>query len=232
MPDAFDRAVSAAENRNVLYGRVQLTASDVMFEKGFGKLSFIEGQHDPNRRRTEVGFVLSPIDEMGIMNLIQRSCIAESDEWGKLIWLSMKECGIKHPREMDGKFVKVQMVPNGRNWTDKKTGELRTGTTMKFLAVYKDESNCKLAFSADGNEPRESISTDDTQNTAADAMAVDMTPVKDNPERQTALAFIDPLVKQAKGDKAELAKLISNTPFISKWFTVESPEVQQLLGVA
>lgn len=230
MLDAFDSAVATAENRGVYYGRIHLTANYVMFVKGLGKSTFVEGTHDPKDRRTEIGFVLSPIDEMGITNLIQRNCIAESNEWSKIVWPSMRDgCSVKNPRDVDGKYIKAQLVPNGRNWTDKKSGEQRQGTSLKFLAVYKDEAACKAAFIADGNANRETTSIVETT-TTADAMAVDMTPNVNNPERQTAFMFLETIAKQVGGNRDQLAKQIASMPFIAKWFTIDSPEVKQLLA--
>lgn len=231
--DAFDSAVSAAENRGIYYGKVQVSAEYVVFIKGVGKLNYIEGQHEPKDRRTEVSFVLSPIDEMGMTNLVQRSMIAESDEWARIVWPSLRDdCGIKHPRELDGKFVKVQLVLNGRSWIDKKTNEKREGTTFKFLAIYASELACKTAYIDDGNSVRVPTSTPTSPDSTAAAMAVDMTPNMANPERETAKMFLPALVKSSNGNLATLATLIAGMPIIAKFFTADSPEVRELMAVA
>lgn len=232
MSSAFDSAVATAENKGIYYGQIHLTADYVVLLKGYGKLSYIEGQHDPKDRRVEIGMVLSPIDEMGITNLIRRSCIDSFTEWTKIVWPSMRDiCKVKRPDELDGKYIKVQLVQCG-TYPDKKTGEEREKTAMKFLTVYSDESTCKSAFATDGNTPREAQQTMSTAHTqsAADTMAVDMTPAASNTERQTALMFVETLVKQTAGNRDQLAQLISTMPFIAKWFSVDSPEVKQMLA--
>lgn len=232
MLDAFDSAVNAAENRGIYYGKVQISADYVVFSKGIGKLSYIEGQHEPKDRRTEVSFVLSPIDEMGMTNLVQRSMIAESDEWARIVWPSLRDdCGIKHPRELDGKFVKVQLVLNGRSWIDKKTNEKREGTTLKFLTIYANEAACKNVFIDDGNSVHVPNANAEPDSTAINA-SVNMTTPIDNPERETAKIFLPALVKSSGGDPATLAMLISQMPIIAKFFNADSPEVRELMKVA
>lgn len=227
--DAFDSAVNAAENRGIYYGKIEVSANYVVFSKGVGKLSYIENQHDAKDRRTEVSFVLSPIDEMGMANLVQRSIIAESDEWAKLVWPSLRDgCNVKNLRDTDGKFVKIHLIPNGRSWDDKKTGEKREGTTMKFTAIYASEAACKTAFIDDGNSVRVPTAPDST----AAAMAVDMTPNAVNPERETAKAFLPALVKSSAGNPTMLATMITGMPIISKFFTIDSPEVRELMVAA
>lgn len=226
--DAFDSAVSAAENRGIYYGKVQVTADFVVFVKGSGKLSYIEGQHEPKDRRTEIQFVVIPIDEMGVSNLIQRSVIAESDEWAKIVWPSLRDgCGVKNPRLVDGSFAKVQMVPNGRTWTNKQ-GEQMTGTAMKFLVIYANETACKNAFVDDGNSARTTTTAASSPTTDA-ALSVDMTPNTQNAERETAKAFLPALVKSSGGDPAVMATLIAQMPIIAKFFTADSIEVKELM---
>jgi len=227
--DAFDSAVNAAENRGIYYGQVQVTANFVVFPKGGSKQSYIENQHDPKDRRTEVSLVLSPIDEMGITNLITRSVIAESTEWAKIVWPSLRDdCKVANPREIDNKFVKIQMVPNGRSWDDKKTGEKREGTAMRFLAVYANAAACKQAFASDGNSARMSTVADSTDN----AMAVDMTPQIDpnDAERETAKMFLPALVKSSGGNPAMLKTMLSGMPLIAKFYNIDSPEIKALMA--
>lgn len=230
--DAFDSAVSAAENRGMYWGQVNIDAQYVVFQKGVGKLSFIESQHDPKERRTEIEFVLSPIDEMGVSSLIQRSMIAESTEWAKIVWESMKKF-VKNPREIDGKFVKVQMVPNGRSWADKTTGEMKQGTTFKFLEVFAHEEACKAAFVSESgissvvdDNPAMGISMEPLEKIKPVATA---TPAVD-PERETAILFLPALIKQSGKDATILESLLKNMPMVGKFFTVESPEVQKLMA--
>lgn len=228
--DIFDRAVAAASNRGTMYGKMQIDGNAVKFVKGVGKVDWIEGQDEPKDRCDELTFTLSPIDEMGITNLVIRSVVAQFDEWSKLIWPSIQDCGVNSPRDVDRKFVKVQLVANGRTWTDKKSGELREGTTMKFLAIYRNETECKAAFANDGNAPKTATAT--TESAFDAASSVDMTPHSENPEREAAKAFLPALIKMSGGNIAALEAQIKSLPMVAKFFTVASPEVLDLLPKA
>jgi hypothetical protein len=224
--DPLADAVEAAERGNFYYGQVQVSGSYVVLMKGAGKQTFIEGTHELKDRRTEVTFTLNPIEQSGLTQLITRSMIAESPEFSRQVWPSLRDgCGITALRDLDNKFVKVELVKNGRTWNDKKSGELREGTTFKFHAVFVDQAACLMAYEADGNTPRTSTPADA-------AMAVDMTPSADNSEKEAMWAFMQTLIKQANGDKNTLASMLVGMPMITKYYTVDSPEVTPLLKAA
>lgn len=226
--DPFESAVKTAENNGKYYGQIQVVATYVVLIKGSGKQSFIEGQHDPKDRRTEIGFTLNPIEDMGLANLVQRSVLAESAEWSKIVWPSIRDaCGLTNLRALDNKFVKVERVKNGRTWLDNKTGEPREGDTLKFVAIYENEKTCKAAYFADGNTPRVTTNVDD-------AGEIDMSPgagsVDEKAEAETAKAFLPALVKMSAGNKSALATTLASMPAVSKYYNINSPEVVALLA--
>lgn len=229
MIDPLESAVKTAENAGKYYGQVNVTASYVVLSKGIGKQAYVEGSHNPQDRRTEISFTLNPIEEMGMTNLVQRSMLAESAEWSKICWPSLRDgCGLTKMAGLDGTYVKAELVKNGRTWPDRKTGEIREGTTFKFVAVYKSEAECKAAFASDGNAPRQASHDDDS------AMAVDMSAgagaTTTNQELETAKMFLPALVKQAGGKREILANLLNGMPMVSKYFSVDSAEVKALLA--
>lgn len=227
--DPFAAAVEAAERGSFIFGEVQVTAQFVVLQKGVGKATFVEGTHKPEERRTEITFVVNPIEQSGFTQLVTRAMLAESAEWSRIVWPSLRDdCGIKQVREIDSKFVKVELVKTGRKWTDRKTGEEREGTTFKFHAVYPTQAECKAAYSADGYSDRSSNITyvKDEVSTAASA------PAANDAERDAMLAFLPALVKQANGNIQMLGQLLNSMPMIAKYFTVNSPEVQSLLKAA
>lgn len=225
--DPFAAAVEAAERSGLLYGQMQVSASFIVLQKGVGKSAYIEGQHDPKDRRTEITLVLNPIEETGITTLFTRSVIAESQEWSQTVWPSLRDgCGQSQLRDLDNKFVKAELVKNGRKWTDK-SGQEKEGTTFKFHAVYPDQAACVAAFYADGNTAR---TPNNNTTPSADPGAIDMTPSAQNPERETAKQFLIVLGKQAGGDKTVLEKLLGTMPLITKYFTVDSPEAAAALA--
>ena len=44
-----------------------------------------------------------------------------------------------------------------------------------------------------------------------------------------ALKFVKPLIARSGGDETKLGQLIAGMPLLSKHFSVQSPEVQELL---
>lgn len=227
--DPFQTAVETAERSGHYYGQISVGASFVVLIKGVGKATYIEGNHDLKDRRTEVSMALSPLDEMNMSNLVQRSMLSESAEWSRIVWPSLRDgCGLNQLRDLDNKYVKVELVKNGRTWNDKKTGELREGTTFKFLAVYSNKQACVDAYFADGGTDRSDSASDDGN----PAGAVNMTPAAGiiNPELETAKAFLPALVKQAAGNKSALETMLNGMPMIAKYFNVNSPEVVALMA--
>lgn len=228
--DPFESAVKTAENSGKYYGQVEVACTYVTLTKGVGKKSYIEGKDSPKDRRTEISFTLNPIEEMGLSNLTQRSMLSESREWSDICWPSLRDaCGLQKLQALDKKFVKIELVKNGRTWPDKKTGEIREGTTMKFIAIYGSEKECKTAYFNDGNSPRTATAPAD------DAGTIDMSPgagasTASNVEMETAKAFLPALVKASAGNKTVLATTLAGMPMISKYYNVNSPEVLQLLA--
>lgn len=232
--DPFEVAVQAAEQGKYFYGTMQVSANFVTLRKGEGKKSFVEGVDELKDRRTDIGLVLIPIDEMGMTRLVERTVIAESAEWRRIVWPSLHDgCGLKSLKELDGKFVKIELAKNGRSWNDKTSGEMKEGTTFKFLAIYADQAACVASFYADGNQAR---SNDDGNPQEVAAASIDMdtpttpAPAADDSGRAAALEFLPIFVKQANGNVEALAQTLKATPFVAKYFDINSPEVVKLLA--
>lgn len=234
MIDPMDSAVSEAERPNYIYGQLEASASFVMFANK-KKVNWVDGQDDPKDRRTEVNILINPIEETGFTNFFTRSVIcSNNNEWATIVWPSLRdECKVANLREADRKWVKVETVKTGRTYTNR-SGQTVENTTFKFVALYQTQADCVAAYLADGN----SVRTDPTKGTLNgnghsamdDAGAIDMTPNADNEERKAALAFLPPLVNASKKDKTVLASTFASMPMISKFFTVDSPEVVALLN--
>lgn len=208
--DPFDSATQAGESSGYLFGKLDVSAQFVVLQKGVGKLVYDEKQHSPDDRRTEVTILLNPIDAMNLSNFFQRNVIAESSAWSRVVWPSARGLGVTNARELNGAYVKAELAPTGRKWVGN-DGNERVETTFKFLAVYEDEAACVAAFQAERG-----------------GGSVDAEPV-DDADRKTAEQFLPALVKQANGDTDALAKMLATTPLVSKFFTIDSPEVVELL---
>lgn len=215
--DPFDAATEAGERQPVYFGKLDVTAGFVALIKGQGKIVWHDGL-GIEQRRTEVSIQLNPIDAMNMTRMVERQIIAESREWTGIVWASLRDLGVRNAREINGKWAKVELVKSGRSWQNR-DGATVEGTTFKFLALYNSQAECEAAWKAENGSATEahSPSTNGNGNGA-------------DPGRETAEQFLPALVAQAGGDRAKLAQLLATMPMISKYFTVDSPEVQILLG--
>lgn len=226
--DPFEAADKAGEGRNTYYGKADVTASFVTLKKGVGKQPFNEQYDDVRDRRTEVKIVVNPIDAMNLSILLQRDLIAESAEWSRYTWASLRDkCGLKSVRDLNGKWCKLTLQSTGETYTTKR-GETQERKAFVFEAVYNTAAEAEAAYYADtGGQP---------QHENSPAMSVDMGHGAGsngngaNAERETALQFLKVLVKQSNGDMGKLAGSIAQMPIIAKYFTADSPEVVEMFA--
>lgn len=229
--DALRAATEAGKSSGQIFAQVAVSAEFVVLKKGVGKIPFDEGQHAPNERRTAITLMLSPLAETGLSYGINREVIAESRDWGRIIWPSIQAQGIDYAGDIDQKFARVQMVGTGQTWTGR-DGKTRENTVPKFLEFFDTEEECRNAYYAAGGSDRSDAADDDAGGAAA--MAHKNTNGAGKAEggagKDLALEFARVLAVQADGDKEKLASLISNTPQVAQHFTVDSPEIQALLA--
>lgn len=228
--DPMSTAVEEAERPNFIYGQLEVSAAFIQF---VNKKKTVWTEHDdPKERRTEVTMVINPIEETGLTQLFTRSTICGNrGEWADIIWPSLRDvCGIKELRAADKKFVKVEVVKTGRKYTNK-NGEEVENTTFKFHGLFADKAGCVSAFSADGGTPKSTLHVTQPSN-PGDPMAIDMAPNASNPERESSKLFLPMLVKAAGGDVNQLKTMIASMSPLNKYFTIDSPEVVELLKAA
>lgn len=214
--DPLDAATQAGERSSAYFGKVEVSAQFVALIKGMGKVAWQES-HGIDQRRTEISLHLNPIDEMGLSRAIDRQLIAESREWSGIVWASLRDLGLKHARELHGRFVRAELVKTGRTYTGR-DGSTVENTTLKFTALYGSQAECAAAYRAEFGGAAPAPAAVPTAAAANDA------------ERMTALQFLPALVKAANGDRGQLAMSLASMPMIAKYFTVDSPEVSMLLG--
>lgn len=203
------------------FGQIQLHTWFCVLEKGIGKVDFDPQIHGIDARRTAIKIGLIPLPEHKTNQDIFRDQIAESKEWASIVLPSIRSLGIT-ARELDGKWVKLTFQPTGRTYTktDPLSGETvtRDATTFKFLALYPNEAACRAAYEAERGNGGNGNTT---------PAAAPQSPV--NHEKETAGKFLKPLVQRANGDEQELGKLIAGMPLVAKHYTIQSPEVRDLL---
>lgn len=221
--DPFAAASNPALPAFELWGMMEVNAWACALVKGQGKVPYDQAVHD--RRATAIDLFIQPLPELNITNTksCERHLIAESKEWANVVWASIKECGIMNLRELNGKYVRVAVVPSGRTYLNK-NNEKKDETTFKIVAVYENEEKCKAAYLSNGG-------TDKSAPATTESPAV-------NEEIQNALAFLKVIVPNAIKGKEKLEDKMAavNTtlaqyPTVSKFFNVLSPEVAALMGV-
>jgi hypothetical protein len=230
--DPWDSANEAKEPQfsNEIWGQVEARSWYCVLEKGIGKIEFDPQIHSQDQQRTAIDITVRSLVEMGLTFDLTRNMIAESREWASFVLPSIRDLGI-HPKELNGKWVKVQTVTlTGKDgqpvtYTDS-NGNVKEKTTVKFLKIFSSEDECRNDYLANSGKPVQQ----DTQYKTGNG-ANGNSNSADNKERQTALAFLKAYVQSAcRGQKdinvirETLALNIAQQPLISKYFTVDSPE--------
>lgn len=219
MSDALDAATNAGEMAGIIYGKLDVSAQFVVLRKGEKKRHWVEGESDEGKQ-SEVHIVCNLIDPLvrpGAKGFMERSILANTREWSGIVWASARDLGVQHARELHGKWAKIILAKTGRTY--EKNGETFENTTFKFLALYNSEADCMAAFEADGGVTEETTG----ENAASSA---------NDAEKATAAQFLPALVKAANGNLDVLKNNLASMSPINKYFTVDSPEVQELLKKA
>jgi len=211
--DAWEIASKVELKPAEYYGQVSVDVWFCALVKGTGKVPFDPKAHKIEERRTAIDIVLTPLDS-GASFTPERHIIAESREWAGITWASLKALGLQSLRDLNGKFAKVTFVPTGRKYLGA-DGEMHESTAFKFLALYDTREQCEAARGKNNG-----ANVPDTEPAAATS------------ERDVAWQFVQALAKAARGNRELLAKQIAAYPVVNKHFTVDSPEVAQLLAQA
>ncbi|NPV77935.1 MAG: hypothetical protein HPY59_16360 [Anaerolineae bacterium] len=231
--DPWDTAEQAKEPQfsNIIWGQCEAKSWWCVLEKGIGKVEYDPQVHSPDQQRTAVDIIVHPLADMGLAFDVTRNMIAESYEWAGIVLPSIRDLGIS-PKQLNGSWVKVQTVTltdkagNAITYTDK-NGTVKEKSTLKFLAIFKDEAECSSDYLANSGK----TTKQDTQYSAQYSGG------NGNKERETALKFLKVYVENAcRGETSlevirnKLMTLIASQPLISKYFTVDSPEVVEMIA--
>ncbi len=220
-PDSnHDDPYAAAENAKPLprtyFGHVMINCWYCILQKGQGKVPFDQTQHSIDQRRTAIDIDISPLPSSRAKFDTSRNLIAESQVWAKTVLPSIKALGISLV-DLNEKYAQYEMVETGRTW--EKNGETKHETMPVFKAIYATLEEAEAAaaelYGHSGNGH--------TEPQAAPAPAGDA-------QRATAQAFLPALWMQAGHDPARMAELLAANPLTSKYFTMQSPEVQAVTG--
>lgn len=214
------------------FGQVSMDAWFCILEKGTGRVPFDPTQHRPEQRRTAIDIAIQPLPSSGFEWAIERRMLAESTEWAGKVLPSIKALGIE-PKDLQGKWVQAELIPTGRTYTSKATGETKEATTFRFVAVYQTEAEAEAAaaalFGSNGNSSNGDGEIPLDPGPAPAAGATSNGSNGANQEKTTAAAFLPALWQQAGQDVTQFLSLIAGNPLTSKYFTLNSPEVLALV---
>lgn len=216
--DASDPSVPPFE----VYGEINLDAWFCTVRKGVGKQVYnpqIDKQED---RRTNVDIIVHPIGEMNLSKSMKRSVLTTTNSWAKVTWPSLQRLGVSKANEANNRFCKCKMAGTGRKFTGT-DGEEREETTFEFLALYGSREECESAYA---NRFAESGGSNGAAGEPVDQ------------EKAGALRFAAACVKNAKaqtdGDFEAFRNLVAtklaSMAVTAKYFTVDSPEIAQMMA--
>lgn len=229
VPDPWQTAMDPPKPSSEWYGQMRVNVWFCAPVKGVGKVPWDPNSLDPNtgnpaRRYTAIDLALAPLSNQA-MEDITRGMLAEFAEWPDIVLPSLKDLGVFNLQNLNGAWVRCEMVPTGRTYTNQ-NGETKEATTFRFLQLFPDEKACREAWKSGSPAPA--------------AQAQQPALANGNNRRETAVKFLKPYVqnalKQAGNDvdKAReiLAPMLANQKLLAEFFTVDSPEVLDLMTEA
>lgn len=147
--DPFDDAMTDAPN--TFAGRCSISAWTCVLIKGQGKVPYDPQQHQGMKTSTAIEITIEPLDPT--RQLIQRDMLNWTADFKSDLsarrWkpslpglprLSVCQEQVNPLKSLNGLWVSGEFVPR----PDNKAGE--TWTTLKFLAVYASEQECRAAI--------------------------------------------------------------------------------------
>lgn len=248
MAAAMNPQVQSNTFAKTYFGKVNISASFVTLVKGMGRQPWEPNQLTPDGKPTQkltgIDIHLVCKSKEGEEYAVDRNYIAEfgDGDWVNITLPSLKDIGVTGLVDLNGKFVEAEMVETGKTYTNR-SGETKNLTTFKFVRLFGSEAEMEAA--------RAARFAGDTQAVAAPANSPAAAPVYPpgyntapapaavaDPEKAVAMKFLPAYVKsaysQANGDlmRAQqlLAPMLAAQPILAKYFTVNSPEVSDMLA--
>lgn len=221
--DPWDRASnpSSLEGQR-FWGQLTIDAWLCALVKGTGKVPFDAQIHD--RPATALDLDIIPLPEMNIRSdkLLKRQLIAESTDWSKTIWPSLRDLGISNLKDAKGRWFVVELIPQIKD---------PAYTVYKFVKMFASQAECLADYlSTVGGAPAAT-----TVSQAAPAAA----PVNGNgAEKAAAFQFAKVIVanvmKASTGQPLDevmtaVGKKLAEYPNVNKFFTADSPEIVELM---
>lgn len=250
--DALNEADQAQERFFELYGRLIINAYYMYFPgSGERPVAFDPAKHPIEKRTAMIELILESIPQQHQQYENRMSCATFAADWTKITKPSINALGFE-ARTIAGRYVKLAKVP-GKNPNKKKPGEFYT--CFKILQVFEDEAACAAAYEGEHPQRAQTIedvfaetapvpSTEPQAETGAPSWGMnDSAPAAPAPAagqdmigKSGALMMVKAKIRQVAAENnaldhitAAAAKFIADNPVISKHFTVESPEIMELI---
>ena len=227
MSDVWDTANEATLGPKMFFGQIFTDGFFVYISKGEPKVVFDPAQHPADKRFTQIKIDGVCTKQDGTTYEIAREIIAEfGREWAGIVLPSLKVCGV-HPRDLNEKWARWEMVETGRTYTN--DYGTQKATTFKFLEIYPDEAACRAAEAAYYSRPAAEAEPDLTE---AYPMPEETPAPANDAQREVAAKFLPALWASAKGDVTKFSELLAGNPLTSKYFDLNSPEVAAIVAEA
>lgn len=217
-----------------VYGRAHADAGFFSVPTGGRKEPYDAQRHALEDRRTIVTIEVLPVDPARFP--VKRELFAQSKNWTEILRPSLQACGVT-VRDLDGKYVEMVVVPDGRKYQDPSTGETKASTTVKLVRVFPDEASCfaayqerQAAFRGRGGDAGGGPSGFTAAGGGGNGMVASGPPPPAGPSRETAAKFLPALWTQAGQDVARMAELLASNQLLSAHFQIDSPEVLAIVG--
>ena len=220
--ELWDEVSSIELPPSVYFGKINFDLWACVLVKGQGAVVFDPAQHKPEDRRIQIEISITPLSSARKQFVTERKALAESREWIKITLASIKALGLKSAKEINSRWVQYVMEPTGRKYTDK-NGIERDNTMPKILAVYDSEEAAEAAKV----ELYGKAKSDEDLGLPLES---DLPKNNGNGEREVAMKFLPSIVAMCNKDREKIAQMLASQPLVSKYFTVDSPEVQILLA--
>ena len=208
-----------------IWGQAFVAVWKAALVKGEGKVPF-----DPTAHKSMVYAIdlsIVPITEQNAKH-VERSLIQNSKEW-EMIQKSIKDLGAA-PSEIDQKYVRIAFEPTGETYNNA-NGETKNKTFIKFLKVFKSETECVADYGA--TTMGDTVTVTEPQEIASGVPAAGAKEFEAAKKLlEASLRGVVKVVSTPEEAKALTLVKIKASPVMSRFFTEDSPELDDMIAAA
>ena len=208
-----------------IWGQAFVAVWKAALVKGEGKVPFDPTVHKSMVYSIDLSIV--PITEQNA-KLVERSLIQNSKEW-EMIQKSIKDLGAA-PSEIDQKYVRIAFEPTGETYNNA-NGETKNKTFIKFLKVFKNEAECIADYGA--TTMGDTVTVTEPQEIASGVPAAGAKEFEAAKKLlEASLRGVVKVVSTPEEAKALTLVKIKASPVMSRFFTEDSPELDDMIAAA